>query len=272
VEVADSRHGKSLTKAALHAIDGGDVEEAKDLLARAVTVLGPYGVATVLDWWVEKVHEGWTFAYRIAVQDGRPVVAELRVFPAQPKDPAKPKRRAGKWAGDVRGFASEVPEGGLSTSLVSRRVAVSPALALALRDARRLRKAIEEVGEKVALRAFHERRPEKDPSTISRALGLTRLEKRGSGRATRGPGRPSIPDRILAEVARDYVAAVAANDRAPGQTVAKKRNLGLAAVRYYLARAREAGLLTQTVRPGKAGGQITRRAARLLKQAGTRRG
>src|SRR5262245_56359876 len=65
--------------------------------------------------WVERrLRDGWIAAYRIvAAPDASPVVAELRVYPAE----ADPLHQPGEWAGALRGIHAPVPAGGLTSRL-----------------------------------------------------------------------------------------------------------------------------------------------------------
>jgi hypothetical protein len=59
--------------------------------------------------WIEAIYAGWVAAYRITQQGGRPVVAEMRVFPDEAS-----RARPGEWSTDT----AHVPTGGLPARLV----------------------------------------------------------------------------------------------------------------------------------------------------------
>lgn len=54
------------------------------------------GLARVASSWLEvTIADGWLAAYRLVPQDGQPVIAEVRVFPAEAG-----RRTAGTWSGE----------------------------------------------------------------------------------------------------------------------------------------------------------------------------
>lgn len=122
-------------------------------------------------WTEEDLGDGWVAAYRIAIQDGAPVVAEVRVFPDVWKDGRRPP---GIWAGEYVGFVQAVPPGGLRAA-VHRRVT----LARPVKDALARLSRIEE--------AF--------PGALGKALPVE------PERRTR------VDDAVLARVANAYVMA-----------------------------------------------------------------
>ena len=79
---------------------------------------------------VRVVHDGsWGFAS--AVQDGSPIVSELRVFPAEDDD-----NPYGKWSAEREGSLAEAPPGGLTTRKL-RQVTLDRYLRELLPDAMR---------------------------------------------------------------------------------------------------------------------------------------
>jgi hypothetical protein len=56
----------------------------------------------------------WKVAYLLVNQGGVPVVAEMRLFPAEPH----PFRPAGQWSGHVAGVSAPVPPGGITSRLI----------------------------------------------------------------------------------------------------------------------------------------------------------
>jgi hypothetical protein len=79
--------------------------------------------------------------------------------------------------------------------------------------------------------------------------------------------RRSMPrDRLrrLAVTAALYVAAIAAGDRAPNESVARQQGRKASLVRDDLKRARDAGLLTSSGGRGLAGGSLTQKAKKML--------
>jgi hypothetical protein len=77
--------------------------------------------------WIERpLSNDWMQAVRLAVQDGRPVIAELRIFPA-PKwneqsasDKVLPAEEPGCWAVEWLGDRAKIPPGGLPARGVVR--------------------------------------------------------------------------------------------------------------------------------------------------------
>ena len=66
------------------------------------------------DCWLEVPYgEGWIAAYRLAPQEGRLVLAELRIFPRSTDEP-----KAGEWEAEADGYLAEVPPGGLTARMV----------------------------------------------------------------------------------------------------------------------------------------------------------
>jgi hypothetical protein len=80
------------------------------------------------------------------------------------------------------------------------------------------------------------------------------------------PGRRGRTDLEYAKVAREYADLVAAGDEGPVLTLAKRLIAAESTIRNQLTEARKRGLLTST-RPGRAGGRLTARATRILKDA-----
>ena len=59
--------------------------------------------------WVEvPLGDEWVAAYALVLQQGYPVIAEVRIFPAEPKRPG-----AGQWSGHFLGVNAAVPSGGV---------------------------------------------------------------------------------------------------------------------------------------------------------------
>src|SRR5215813_1022859 len=76
-----------------------------------------YGVVPVENIWMEAPlpsDERWLVAYRIVMQEDRPQVAEVRVFPNEPV-----RDTAGVWSAELLGsHVRSVPHGGLSTRML----------------------------------------------------------------------------------------------------------------------------------------------------------
>jgi hypothetical protein len=180
----------------------------------------------------------WTVAYRLVAREGVPVVAEVRVFPY---DPDPDRVTMGRWSERE----DLVPVGGLSTRRL-RDVKIeehlhkkwaeflaTPAAQLAARD--------------------HGLEPSEAPSVRGRR------------------GRPPIDDLLLARVAQKYVLKVRDGGRHPVRDIyaeGGEMTYSYDTIRGYVVMGRKRGLLTESVRPGRAGGSLTLKAIWLLEDAG----
>lgn len=191
--------------------------------------------------WLELPLPGgeWIAAYRLMPEDGREVVAELRVFPNEPGRP-----RVGQWSAERLGNSAQVPPGGLGARLL-RTVKVADHLVNLPRSMKR-------------------------PGSAGLAKVLAQ-----QGFTDLGPdslhGRRGHSDLFYAQVARDYVSLLDEHAPKPIRALMSKlkdagRPLSEAAVRDLVRRARQRGLLTGTTR-GKPGGRLTQRAIALLTEA-----
>ncbi len=194
--------------------------------------------------WLEtNLNSEWRAAYRLVVQGGEPVIAELRIFPreAGPREP-------GTWRGEWLGVRAPVPRGGLMARTLRRlRPGIVPAQLGEILDALSARFG---------------------PSLFEADGLMGRLElpaNRPPASARRG--RTPLPDAFYASLAHSYVRALRAGTRQPVEAVAKKRKLSLARVRDLLHKARVRGFLTFPSKQGRAGGMLTPKAQAVLKAA-----
>jgi len=201
-----------------------------------------YREVSVEEGWVEApLDNAWMAAYRIAVQQGQPVVAELRIFPL-----AGPRPGPGRWRGERFGPGAKVPYGGLTSRLV-RRVRVAEHLRVGVTILAKMKR--EEDLESVVARFM----PATDAGSSKRRAGAR-------------------PDVVLADFARQYVNACLSGSRRPIAEVADANGTSVATMRNAIERARERGLLTKPMVPageptqGRKGGALTPRAKRLLNQ------
>lgn len=214
------------------------------------------GVVPLEDVWVESTIESepdWIAACRISIQDGRPVIAELRVFPAEADRP-----EPGQWSAEYLGREASVPVGGLTTRAV-RAVRlgydVRAVDALVARAREVLPAALSAAG---LYGAFG----------LGDATGTPSIGPRSSTPGARG--RPPVPVEAYAQLAASYAALVSAGAKNPVQVLAKRLRLSAAQVRSRLNKARHRfGFLEPGVR-GNAGGQLRPQVNAFLK--GARRG
>jgi hypothetical protein len=170
--------------------------------------------------WVEsEVGEHWIAAARLAVQDGRVIISEIRVFP---RDRPLGAGVRGLWSGEVLGPRAVVPPGGLTSSLLR------------------------------AVRLPNYRAHAIDVVTgWQAALGVPLSESGLPGARTqlaaRRP-RAGRPDRFYAELAAEYVRALATSRR-PVADIARRRKLTPEKIRDMVHEARERKLLS----PGRQG-------------------
>jgi hypothetical protein len=218
-----------------------------DLDARACGVF-------VRDTWIEvPLGSEWVVAYRIVRGDrGRPVVGEIRMFPAEPARP-----EAGRWSGEILGSRALVPAKGITGRQVKRL---------------RVRAYLQVMAELVqALR-------NKDPEE-ARFLGWG-LEPTPAPATSPGPDGPrrrrgpkGRPDVFYAAVARDYVRAIQRGSPSPVRAVAQARHpLSASKIRDMIRTARARDLLTRVdSTKGIAGGGLTPKAEALLASTKTAR-
>jgi hypothetical protein len=200
------------------------------------------GEVRVPETWLEApVGRDWIAAYRIAAADGPPVIAELRVFPAEAGRPGR-----GRWSGEVLGTRSHAPRGGITVRLLRR-----------LRPGQPLR----------FVSGLLQRLRTEAPET-ARALGWT-LPPAPTPPSLPRPrrGRPGRTDLFYARVAAEYVHAVQAGSPYPVADLARRRRQPPARVRDMIHTARRRGLLSPH-RRGVRGGELTDRANALLSGTG----
>jgi len=208
----------------------------------------------VLDAWSEAdLGDGWRVAYRLAIYRGQPVIAELRVFPAD----EFPGREVATWRAEVVGIeAGSVPSvDGEAKKKVSPYA--TPIAFPAIRGgitARRLRavrlgllmKDTEEVMAKMH-------------AVMKRDLLTWGVEEKKRP-TTRRSG--AFSDRELARLAGEYVKRCR-RSRSPVADIAGQRGLSASRVRDMVHEARSRGLLS-AARQGVSGGQVTPLAKRIL--------
>jgi hypothetical protein len=206
------------------------------------------------NWWIEQpIDAQWLAAARFVFDDrGEPVIAELRVFPKERRRPTPPNR--GQWNARVRGVRAQgVPRGGLPATLLRRRLQLAPLE----RMAREALKAFSRVGKTM---------PAGHPiaqayAGLKEAGYVSRSAKKRQ--PVSGLGRPSLPDKLLAETARDYVRFLEGEQ--PLVDLAKAYDITVDAAKGRVKKARAKGFLTPANRHGKAGGSVTKKTDEVLK-------
>jgi hypothetical protein len=216
---------------------------------------------------------GWIAEYRLAVQDGRIVVAEVRVCPARWADW---RDNSARDSGVSKGIeADDVPAGGVTTRML-RRLAVGAHVDVMGELYEQVRGAI--VAGLVPRSAIPEalrgvrmgtwpgtgtpatveelaRRHAQRPGLVARVM------KRQSEPERKRGGRRPLADDVLVEAAAAYV-----NGRERGDSIAdmaRSLKMSTARMRDLVYRARRRGFLTVT-RAGTGGGALTREGKALL--------
>jgi hypothetical protein len=219
---------------------------AEPVLRFRSRVLAPGKV--VHECWLEQMMAGgWVAAYRLVPRDGRPLVAEVRVFPRDKTSPCQP----GEWAAESQGFTAPVPPGGLTARMLK-----SIKLGTYLDDAMRIIRRMER---KWGREAVHG-----DMRLLTRH-GFTPA----TGQATSRSGRPPAHDDCFyAKLAQDYVRIIEhGNARSPVKELARERSFSPEHMGQLLHKAREHGMLTAIPKRGLAGGRLTAFAKSLLAAA-----
>jgi hypothetical protein len=196
------------------------------------------------DAWQEiVVDEQWLAAVRLAMQDGRVVVSEVRVFPRE-REPGAGV--AGLWSAEVLGPVAVVPRGGLTSRLL-RKVPLGevPAHVVSVLSA----------WDKV-------RGPLKALASDTVREGFPGVVLNPRPRPERASGRPDV---FYAQLAAAYVRAVTRGSRHPvAELAARRGGVDPAKVRDMLHEARERGLLSEGTQ-GKAEGHLLPRAKQILR-------
>ena len=199
---------------------------------RIPSVHGPRDRRESAAWYEEDTEDGWRVAYRLLAQGDVVVIAEVRIFPA---DPAR-RGTLGEWSME----SAAVPPGGMTDAAVK-------ALRVEL-PVERAREAFADL--------TRGRSREMASLDFIQPLGQDR-------NGTRPRRRDPLP---LLKLAAAYVRLVEARHRAPVRAAAIECGYTRGYASKRLADARECGYLTPTSR-GKAGGVLTPLACRLLATA-----
>ncbi len=209
------------------------------------------GVRGTVEVWQEvPIGDGWTAALRLGVQDGHPVVAELRVYPDEPG-----RRPAGRWSVERLGIGEAsrfVPPGGLTTRKL-RDVKVAESLTAALPGV---------AGFIASMRAAYV--GEGDPDDLP--LVVPGMEAAAVAGVKRNRAA-QVSDRELAEIAARYaeLAEGPSTSRAISRALSDQIGEDVARARQLTHAARRRGLLTGGGK-GRSGGVLTAKARALLRQ------
>ena len=200
--------------------------------------------------WVEQsIEPGWVGAYRLMVKAGRLIVAEVRLLPDTGQG-------AGRWSED----APDVPPEGVPSRALR---ALSPSVP---KD--RFPRFLLEIGKKY-------------PAIAKQLLGRHGVTL-GTEMASRRPGRTGRPDSYYLAWAEAYVERLAAGSRRPIKDLAERppraikgyvsdgAHVSEATVRDLIHQARARDLLTPSP-IGRAGGELTPKAIRMLDRERNRR-
>lgn len=200
--------------------------------------------------WLEvPIGDGWLAALRLAVQDGRPVISELRIFPDEPGRP-----NAGEWSVEKFGHEAQVPRGGLTTRKL-RHVRLYDYLTRHLPNLTNFR--VQWLRD-----AYVGKQPRTDDEVAFLPRGMTAAAERGPGGS-----EDAVREAFLARVAAMYVDCYRQGDRTPVMTTARRLGIGGTRPREYvrdlLNQARAQKLLTKPG-AGITGGELTPKALKLL--------
>jgi hypothetical protein len=205
----------------------------------------------VPDGWLEApLGDGWIAAYRLVLQDGHPVLGELRIFPDDPRQ-RNARKLPGRWRGELDGVTARVPRGGLSARLLRQ---VRPGF-----HVRHLTAFLDQL---------HRTRPELfTPGRGLASIGFTRPGQRTGPRR----GRPSRPAIFYARLAAAYVASIERGSLHPVRDLARRFRLQPSQARDAVHQARRRGFLTGSGKQGALGGALTDQARQLLKKPARRK-
>jgi hypothetical protein len=201
-------------------------------------------------WFLIPINTDWAAEHRLAIQEGRVVIAETRIYPAVWND-AVPEDELHE-EDDVR-RTRFVPRGGLTTRIL-RAVPTGA--------------HVDNYQEVVNALRKHGKMPA--------ALGIVTVHAggRSPSRApgVSGRGRKPLPADVLAAAASAYITARKTGHRAPVIAAAKALGINQARMRDWLYRARrhDPPILTPTYQ-GRGGGDLTAEGKKLLKQTKTTR-
>ena len=199
------------------------------------------------DAWVETtLGNHWTAAFRLTLSPlGQPVVAEVRVFPAEKWS----GRRPGTWSGEFRGVHAKCPGSGITKQLLKEVSLGAPSA--------HVRRFL------VACQAHDTGLP----TAVRERFGFS-FEKKTPRKTDRRRRADALPDIWFATVAKAYVEACAAgrNDEPVTEQLGKKFGRSRTQIRDDVRGARTRKFLTPALKQGVQGGQLTPRGERALRE------
>ena len=196
-------------------------------IAARLRVVNTYDV-----WITEAIGAEWEAAYRLSLQEGSPVVSELRLYPKEKRSRADP----GEWSGVLSGLKAKTPRGGITSRLAHR-----------LRPHAHVREG------RLILRKLEKEAQARGATSAVRAD----LEKLGLLRLTLPPqttGRPRRSDRRVAKAAKAYSDALARHSRAPIRDAATALGISDKQASNLVFAARDRGFLPPTQKGAPRGG------------------
>lgn len=185
-------------------------------------------------WFQTQISDDWTAEYRLAMEKGRVVIAEVHIFP-------------GDWITEQGLAKALVPAGGVTTRIL-RSVSTGAHVDYYTELANVIRKQ----GRALA-----------DFGILTTMLSSRRLKPRPPGTPRRG--RKPLSDEVLLKAAQAYFHARKAGAPAPIVAAAKATKMSEARMRDLIYRARRRGFVTPTFQ-GRGGGNLTPEASKLLRK------
>ena len=173
----------------------------------------------VNDVWIEQDVGPWRVACRVSLSQGRVVISEVRVFPAEDRRPYG----RGHWSAEGLGIFAPVPAGGLNSRLL-RQMSIGSHLLLARTlppdDVRQL---------PARGWLFPKQKP-------------ARRNKPGTRQRR---GRPQLPDAVYQKLLRQYDQLIGAGDKSPCVTLARRWRWSHSRVRSAIHRANKRGITSR---------------------------
>ena len=219
----------------------------------------------VQDLWLEvDIDDTWRAAFRLVPYSGQPVVAEVRVFPAD----RWPGRQPGLWRAETLGMRSRQLDAKKLDKQQRSRDVRFPAIGRGI-PAQLLRKVPFGVVQRYARELMELLGGLRDVDFLPDAIELEAAGFREHV-PTERPRRPARwSDHRYAQLADTYAKRIEAGSRKPVEDVARRHRLETTQARDAIHTARKRGLLSPTTTQGRPGGQLTPAGEALLADAAT---